>query len=91
MVRQGKRTEDEILGDFIDILEYHFSLLNEKNDENIDANEIKIDFDDFCDFYKTISICFEDDKYFEIMVMSEWGLKKDGKTLYQRTWNKQED
>ena len=91
LVRQGKRTEDEILGDFIDILEYHFSLLNEKNDENIDANEIKIDFDDFCDFYKTISICFEDDKYFEIMVMSEWGLKKDGKTLYQRTWNKQED
>ena len=89
LVRQGKRTEDEILGDFIDILEYHFSLLNEKNDENIDANEIKIDFDDFCDFYKTISICFEDDKYFEIMVMSEWGLKKDGKTLYQRTWNKQ--
>jgi Ca2+-binding EF-hand superfamily protein len=91
LVRQGKRTEDEILGDFIDILEYHFSLLNEKNDENIDANEIKIDFDDFCDFYKTISICFEDDKYFEIMVMSEWGLKKDGKTLYQRTWNKQEE
>ena len=49
LVRQGKRTEDEILGDFIDILEYHFSLLNEKNDENIDANEIKIDFDDFND------------------------------------------
>ena len=65
LVRQGKRSEDEILGDFIDSLEYHFSLLNEKNEENIDVNDIKIDFDDFCDFYKTISISVEDDKYFE--------------------------
>ena len=90
LVRRGKRREDEILGDFIDILEYHFSLLNEKNDENIDVNDIKIDFDDFCDFYKTISICVEEDKYFEVMVLSEWGIKKDGKSLYQRTWNQQE-
>ena len=90
LVRQGKRTEDEILGDFIDILEYHFSLLNEKNDENVDVNDIKIDFEDFCDFYKTISICIEEDKYFEVMVLSEWGIKKDGKSLYQRTWNQQE-
>ena len=90
LVRQGKRSEDEILGDFIDSLEYHFSLLNEKNEENVDVNDIKIDFDDFCDFYKTISISIEDDKYFEIMVMSVWGLKKDGRTLYQRTWNQQD-
>ena len=66
-------------------------MLNEKNDEeNVDVNDIKIDFDDFCDFYKTISVSVEDDKYFEIMVMSEWGLKKDGRTLYQRTWNQQD-
>ena len=91
LVRQGKRSEDEILGDFIDSLEYQFSLLNEKNDEeNVDVNDIKIDFDDFCDFYKTISVSIEDDKYFEVMVMSEWGLKKDGRTLYQRTWNQQD-
>ena len=90
LVRQGKRSEDEILGDFIDVLEYHFSLLNEKNEENVDVNDIKIDFEDFCDFYKTISICIEEDKYFEIMVMSEWGIKKEGKSLYQRTWNQQE-
>ena len=91
LVRQGKRTEDEILGDFIDILEYHFTLLNEKNDENVDVNEIKIDFDDFCDFYKTISVCIEEDKYFEVLVLSVWGIKKEGKSLYQRTWNKKEE
>ena len=91
LVRQGKRSAEEILGDFIDILEYHFSLLNEKNEENEEVNDIKIDFDEFCEFYKTISISVEEDKYFEIMVMSEWGIKKDGKSLYQKDWNQQDE
>ena len=90
LVRQGKRNEEEILAEFMDMLEYHFNLLIEKGDENVDINEIKVDCDDFSEFYKNISVCIDDDKYFEVMVMSEWGLKKDGKTLYQRTWNKQE-
>ena len=88
LVRQGKRTEDEILAEFLDVLEYHFNLLIEKNEEEIDVNDIEVDFDDFCDFYKNISLCIEDDKYFEIMVLSEWGVQKEGKSLYQRTWNK---
>ncbi len=90
LVRQGKRTEDEILAEFLDVLEYHFNLLIEKGDDNADVNDIKVDFDDFCDFYKNISVCIDDDKYFEVMVMSEWGIKKDGKSLYQRTWNQQD-
>ena len=90
LVRQGKRAEDEILGEFLDILEYHFNLLFEKNEDESDVNDIKVDFDEFCEFYKNISICIEDDKYFEVMLLSVWGIKKDGKTLYQRTWNKQD-
>ena len=90
LVRQGKRTEDEILAEFLEDLEYHFNLLIEKNDENVDVNDIKVDFDDFCEFYKNISVCIDDDKYFEVMVLSEWGIKKEGKSLYQRTWNKQD-
>ena len=90
LVRQGKRIEDEILAEFLDVLEYHFNLLIEKSDDNVDINEIKLDFDDFCDFYKNISVCIDDDKYFEVMVLSEWGIKKEGKSLYQKTWNKQD-
>ena len=88
LVRQGKRCEDEILAEFLDVLEYHFNLLIEKNEDDIDVNEIKVDFEEFCNFYKNISLCIEDDKYFEIMVLSEWGVQKEGKSLYQRTWNK---
>ena len=90
LVRQGKRTEDDILAEFLDVLEYHFNLLIEKSDDNLDVNDVKVDFDDFCEFYKNISVCIEDDKYFEVMVLSEWGIKKDGKSLYQRTWNQQD-
>ena len=90
LVRQGKRTEDEILAEFLDVLEYHFNLLIEKGDNSVDVNGIKVDFDDFCDFYKNISVCIDDDNFFEVMVLSEWGIKKDGKSLYQRTWNQQD-
>ena len=88
LVRQGKRCEDEILAEFLDTLEYHFNLLIEKNDEETDVNDIEVDFDEFCNFYKNISLCIEDDKYFEVMILSEWGIQKEGKSLYQRTWNK---
>ena len=87
LVRQGKRSEDEILAEFLDVLEYHFNLLIEKN-EDIDVNELEVDFEEFCNFYENISLCIEDDKYFEIMVLSEWGIQKEGKSLYQKTWNK---
>ena len=56
LVRQGKRTEDEILAEFLDVLEYHFNLLIEKSDDNLDVNDVKVDFDDFCEFYKNISV-----------------------------------
>lgn len=84
LVRQGKRTEDEVLAEFLDVLEYHFNLLIEKNDDNLDVNDVKVDFDDFCDFYKNISVCIDDDKYFEVMVMSEWGLKKKEKLFIKK-------
>ena len=90
LVRQKKKSEDEMMAEFMDFIEYHFNLLNEKNDDSIDINQIKIDFDNFVDFYKYISMFIDDDKYFEVMLMSEWGLKIDGKYPYQRGWSKTE-
>ena len=59
--------------------------------ERMAAQLAKIDFEEFCEFYKTISVSIEEDKYFEIMVLSEWGIKKDGKSLYQKDWNIQDE
>ena len=54
---------------FIDYDEF-FNLLIEKSDDNLEVNEIKVDFDDFCEFYKNISVCIEDDKYFEVKLQN---------------------
>jgi len=90
LVRQNKKNEDEMMAEFMDLIEYHFNLLNERDDESLDINQIKIDFDDFIEFYKYISMTIDDDKYFEVMLMGEWGLKIDGKYPYQRGWSKKD-
>ncbi len=90
LVRQNKKNEDEMMAEFMDLIEYHFNLLNERDEESLDINQIKIDFDDFIEFYKYISMVIDDDKYFEVMLMGEWGLKIDGKYPYQRGWSKKD-
>ena len=82
--RLGKRNEYDILAEFIDVLEYHFNLLNEKNGETQEIDDIKIDFEDFIDFYKNISITIEDDRMFEITLYGEWGV--GAKQPFQRGW-----
>lgn len=91
LVRKGKKKEEEILAEFMDLIEYHFNLLNEKDDENIDINDIKVDFDEFCNFYKNISSTVENDKLFEIKVSGEWGLTIDGKYPFQKNWNEEDE
>lgn len=91
LVREGKQSEEEVLSDFIDLLEYHFNLLNEKEMEQDENGEIKVSLEDFISFYNNISMSIEDDKYFEVMCVSEWGLDLDGKYPYQKGWKKEEN
>ena len=67
-VLNGKKTEPEILSEFIDILDYHFNLLN-KNP--IDK---RVTLNDFIDFYTYISVLYDDDEYFEDVIIRSWGL-----------------
>jgi Ca2+-binding EF-hand superfamily protein len=91
LVRKGKKKEQEILAEFMDLIEYHFNLLNDKDDENIDINDIKVDLEEFCNFYKNVSLTVENDKLFEIKIAGEWGLKIDGKYPYQKNWNEEDE
>ena len=58
-VLNGKRTKQEILARFIDMVEYHFNLLN-NNKNNNEANQ-----EEFEEFYNYISVFIDNDKYFE--------------------------
>ena len=69
-VLNGKKTEQEILSEFIDFLDYHFDLLN----PNKNSNYNKVYLKDFLDFYNYISLLYDDDEYFEHVIMRTWGL-----------------
>jgi len=78
-VRAGKKTEDEILAEFLDNFEYHFSILNDKK-----TKDREISLDEFVEYYNNISMSIDDDKYFEQMMNTAWNL--DGSKTVGKAW-----
>ncbi len=67
-VTNGKKTEQEVLVEFLDNLDYHFNLLGKNPDNEEITNQ------DFIDFYRYISVGIEDDYFFNKMITGVWGL-----------------
>ena len=70
-VISGKKTEDEVLAEFLDNLQYHFSLL--KSDKEQENNKINIE--QFLAFFNNISAGIEDDDYFENIIKAGFNLE----------------
>jgi Ca2+-binding EF-hand superfamily protein len=71
-VLSGKKTEDEVLAEFLDNLQYHFSLLkSDKEQENK-----KINYEEFLSFFNNISAGIEDDDYFEKVIKTGFNLEE---------------
>lgn len=86
-VREGIRTKNEVLADFVDLVEYHFNLLRENEDCQYDGKGQRIiDSNAFIDFFRNISFKYPDDNAFTIATSAEWGLDIDGKYPYQKGW-----
>ena len=73
-VLSGKKTEDEVLAEFLDTLQYHFSLL--KNNKEEGSQGKKVAFDEFLEFFNNISVGIEDDDYFENMIKSGFNFEE---------------
>jgi len=79
-VISGKKTEDEVLAEFLDTFEYHFSLLNSGG-----SKDGSINMEEWYAYYDNISMSIPDDKYFELMMNSAWNL--DGsKNPVKKAW-----
>ena len=76
-VQSGKKTEEEVLAEFLDTFEYQFSLLNEGK-----TKDGKITMEEFLEYYNNISMSIKDDEYFEEMIKGVYNLD-------QRRTNKQ--
>ena len=75
----GKKTEEEVLAEFLDTLEYQFSLLNDEKE-----NDNKVTFEEFLDYYNNISFGIENDEFFEEMIKSAYNL--DNRRSNKKAW-----
>ena len=67
----GRRTEQEVLSEFLDNMDYHFNLLNQgRNDEEEITNQ------DFIDFYRYISVGIISDGDFKKIINGVWSLER---------------
>ena len=79
-VLTGKKTEDEVLAEFLDTFEYQFNLLSDEKE-----NEGKISLEEFLEYYNYISVGIKDDDYFEEMIKSVYNL--DNRRNNKKYWS----
>lgn len=85
-VIQGKKSEEQILMDFIETFEIHHAI---KNNHERDA---RVTYEEFEEYYANISVSIDNDEYFALMINNSWNLKGDAATYakYQKPWASEE-
>ena len=76
-VKLGKKTEDEVLADFLETFEAHYALAHPN------SRDSKITLDEFIEYYNNISMSIDDDRYFDLMMTNAWNLNN---TSYAKGW-----
>jgi Ca2+-binding EF-hand superfamily protein len=76
-VLQGKRTEHQVLIEFLETFEAHHNL---KDNEQADG---KVSLEEFIEYYKNISCSIDNDDYFALMINNSWNVNEKANT-YQR-------
>lgn len=77
-VVSGKKTEDEVLFEFLDTFD-----VNHQNNKN-DGKDANIDLNEWFEYYNNVSMSIDDDAYFELMMNSVWNL--NGSRVTKKGW-----
>ncbi|EGR28906.1 hypothetical protein IMG5_167000 [Ichthyophthirius multifiliis] len=67
-VINGKKHEEEILGEFLDTFEQHHAMLN--GDQSLRNRSVTQE--EFYEYYNNVSASIDDDRYFELMIKNAW-------------------
>lgn len=67
-VKQGKKTEQEVLAEFLDTFEIHTGTVDKTKRDG------KLTLREFQDYYRKIGASIDDDRYFELMMVNAWNL-----------------
>jgi Ca2+-binding EF-hand superfamily protein len=85
-VKQGKRTEDEVLLEFLETFEQHHNMIAEEAADHIITKE------EWIEYYENVSMSIDDDKYFELMMNNCWKINEN--TTYnnnKKGWSNKEE
>lgn len=77
-VKAGKKTEDDILLEFLDTFEAHYSFSHENSRDG------RINMEEWIEYYNNVSMSIDEDKYFEAMMNSAWNL--DNSRVTKKGW-----
>lgn len=84
-VIQGKRTEQNVLNEFIETLEAHHSL-------KASSRNVAITLDEFIDYYTSISASIDEDSQFAMIVKNPWDLQATSfRSKYEQSWANGDD
>lgn len=78
-VTSGKRTEDDILKEFLATFEMAHSIRNN------DAPNYVVTNDEFAEYYNMVSTSIDDDRYFTQMIKTAWGMDEETKAAMAAT------
>lgn len=79
-VKAGKKSEDEILNEFLDTFEDHFCDCK----GNEDSRDGIITMQEWLEYYNNVSMSIDNDEYFALMMNNTWNL--DGKKVTKKGW-----
>lgn len=76
-VRSGKKTEEDVFGEFLETFETHHNILKGNRDRRITQDE-------WIEYYNNVSMSIDNDEYFETMMVNAW--KLNGNVQYAKGW-----
>lgn len=78
-VRSGKRTEEEVYGEFLETFEIHHNIGKGNRDRRVTREE-------FLEYYNNISMSIDNDEYFELVIRNAWKLEGNTNSVTQKGW-----
>ena len=83
-VLSGKKTEEEVLKEFMDTFQDTYNYLCGTETDNI------ITLEEFMEYYENVSMTIDNDEYFEIMINNGWNLNQN-QNQYNKGWSNKDE
>jgi len=83
-VKNGKKTEDEVLLEFMETFENTYNYLCGTD------NDGKVTIEEFMEYYENVSMSIDNDQYFEMMISNNWK-NKDDDGNQKKGWSNQNE